>query len=61
MTQILFRLPADLLDRVDALVPRLRGNAELRAWGRVSRAAVLRLLILKGLEVLEAEYPEGGD
>ena len=58
MVQILFRLPQELLDRVDALMPVLSGNPELRAWGRTSRAAVLRLVILKGLEVIEAEHAD---
>ena len=56
MTQILFRLPEDMLERIiDALVPQLAWRSELRAWGRASRAAVMRLLLLKGLEVIEAE------
>ena len=55
MIQILFRLPEDMLQRIDALVPRLARRPELAAWGRTSRAAVLRLLLLKGLEQLEKE------
>ena len=55
MVQILFRLPEDMLERIDALVPQLARRSELRAWGRASRAAVMRLLLLKGLEVIEAE------
>jgi hypothetical protein len=55
MIQILFRLPEDMLERIDSLVPQLARRPELRAWGRASRAAVMRLLLLKGLEVIEAE------
>ncbi len=55
MIQILFRLPEDMLERIDLLVPQLAQQPELRAWGRASRAAVMRLLLLRGLEVIEAE------
>jgi hypothetical protein len=60
MVQILFRLPDDMLERIDALVPRLGRRPELRAWGRASRAAVLRLLLLKGLEIVEEELRQEG-
>ena len=50
------RLPLDLLKRADALVPALDAVPELRTWGRVSRAKVVRLALLRGLVMLEAEH-----
>ena len=47
------RLPRDFLDRADALVPRLDRVPEYAALGSMNRSRVLRLAILKGLEVLE--------
>ncbi len=47
------RVPGELLDRADKLVPILSTDPELRAWGRVSRASVIRLALLRELEVLE--------
>jgi hypothetical protein len=58
-TSITLRLPTDLLDRAEALVPRLEADPELATFGRVSRAAVLRLAFLRGLAILEEQYPEG--
>ena len=55
-TQVTMRLPTDLVKRADALIGKLRKVPELKTWGRVSRAAVLRLAILHGLEALEKEY-----
>ncbi|MCB9797280.1 MAG: hypothetical protein H6741_31715 [Alphaproteobacteria bacterium] len=55
-TQIAIRLPAELIERADALIPTLEGDRELRTWGRVSRAAVIRLAVLRGLEALEREH-----
>lgn len=54
--QITFRLPAELILRAEALVSAVRADPERGAFGRVSKAAVLRLAIVKGLAVLEAEY-----
>lgn len=50
-TQI--RLPRDVHERAAALVSRLAEDPELRALGRMSKTAVLRLAVLHGLEVLE--------
>jgi hypothetical protein len=47
------RLPRDVHARAEALVPQLAEDPELRALGRMSKAAVLRLAVLHGLEVLE--------
>lgn len=48
------RLPQDILDRADRLVPKLEHNPELRAGaGEVTRSVVLRLALLLGLDELE--------
>jgi hypothetical protein len=52
------RLPRDVLERAAAPVPHLAENPELRALGRLSKTAVLRLAVLHGLEVLEQCYRE---
>jgi hypothetical protein len=54
---VTLRLPKSLLVRSDALVPRLKENSEIFVVGRLSRSVVLRLAVLRGLEVLEAEQP----
>jgi len=55
-TIVTLRLPKNLLERADALVPVLRDSEELFALGRLSRSIVLRLAVLKGLEALEAQH-----
>jgi hypothetical protein len=51
------RVPPELLDRCAALVPALAEVPELRAAaGKMNRAAVLRLALLRGLDAMEAEY-----
>ena len=47
------RLPRDVHERAAALVSQLAEDPELRALGRMSKTAVLRLAVLHGLEVLE--------
>ena len=47
------RLPRDFLDRADALMTQLQRVPEYAALGSMNRSRVLRLAILKGLEVLE--------
>ncbi len=54
------RVPLESVGRADSLIPALQEVPELRAWGRVSRAAIIRLALVKGLNVLEAEYGPGG-
>ncbi|MBI2374746.1 MAG: hypothetical protein HYV07_12190 [Deltaproteobacteria bacterium] len=49
------RVPAEVLARSEALVPALEAVPEFRA-GRVSRAWVIRLAMLRGLDSLELEY-----
>ena len=56
---VTLRLPKTLVERADALIPRLREDNQMIVVGRVSRSIVLRLAVLKGLEALEQESPEG--
>lgn len=49
------RIDQTTIDRADALQSFVATKPELRAMGRVSRASILRLAMLRGLEVLEAD------
>lgn len=55
---IQIRIPEDLLGRADALQVAIAKDPALRAMGRITRTAVLRLAILHGLEVLEQQYSQ---
>ena len=48
------RLPAGTMDRAETLIAELKRHPALQA-ARVSRALVLRLALLRGLEELERE------
>ncbi len=50
------KLPKSLLARADALKAKVAGNPEFQAIGRITRNAILRLAMVRGLEVLEEEY-----
>lgn len=53
--QVAIRLPTDFLKRAGALVTAMRKNPAMQAWS-LTRSAVLRLAVQKGLDALEAEY-----
>ena len=53
------RLHADLLARLDALVPVFASDAALAPTGRADRSDVLRAALLAGLQVLEGKPPKG--
>lgn len=53
--QVALRLPADLVERADALVNRVADDPQLAGLGRVTRSSVLRLALAKGLDVLDQE------
>lgn len=53
---IAVKLPAELVERADSLVPVFKEVPEMRVWSRVTRTAVIRLALLRGLESLEAEF-----
>jgi hypothetical protein len=59
-TIVTLRLPKSLVERADELIPRLRDDDQMMVVGRVSRSIVLRLAVLRGLEVLEGRLPETG-
>ena len=50
------RLPADLMERAEALVPLMKKDGELAAFGRVSKSSVVRLALHRGLVSLEEQY-----
>jgi predicted DNA-binding protein len=52
--QLSIRLPPELLERFDKLTSRLAADALRGSFG-VTRAAVLRLALTRGIEALEAE------
>jgi hypothetical protein len=54
-SQFVLRLPADMIARVEALVPKLGAAPSLGAF-RVSRSAILRMALVRGLDELEREY-----
>jgi hypothetical protein len=58
LTMYQVRLPINVLDRARALVPRLRRSRELRDLGRLTLTTVVRMALVRGLEVLEQQYPE---
>ena len=53
---IAVKLPSELVERADQLVPVFKEVPEMRVWSRVTRTAVIRLALLRGLESLEAEF-----
>ena len=53
---IAVKLPMELVERADALVPVFEDVPEMRVWSRISRTAVIRLALLRGLESLEDEF-----
>lgn len=50
------RLPPDLVEWADRLVPLVAADPKMAAVGRVTRSSVLRLALVKGLESLEWQY-----
>ncbi len=57
-SSVMIRLPAALLERADALQPRIEASEYGAFMGSaVTRSAVLRLALVKGLAQLEQEHP----
>ena len=54
---VLLRLPLGTLERAEQLVGRI-GEDPNTQWGRITRAAVLRMAVLAGLGELERKYPK---
>lgn len=57
-TPISLRLTPDLVERAEALVTPMGNDTSLVTitGGRVKRSTVLRLAVLRGIEVLEQQY-----
>ena len=55
MENVNVRLPRAMVERADALVPLAGDAPELAMLPGVTRSDVLRLAVLRGLAVLEAE------
>jgi len=54
--QTALRIEMQMLKRAELLVPHLSRDPLMRAIGQVSRSAVLRVALAKGLEALESEH-----
>ena len=50
------RLPAELLDQADALLPRIAADPEVTAVGRITRSSVLRMAMAHGLKSMAWKY-----
>ena len=53
-----FRIQKSLLERADALIPRLKDDESIDFMDKdeISRSSVLRMAVNLGLDVLEARY-----
>lgn len=59
MATIPVRIPEDLLQQADDLIPAIQGDHHLHAVaGRISRSSVLRLAIVEGIGVLRKRYSD---
>lgn len=50
------RVPPDLAKRLDRLVPKLSKDRAFATLGIINKSAVVKLALLRGVEVLEQEY-----
>jgi len=55
-SQIVVRIPAELVARLDALVPALEADPAVHVFGKVTRSTVVRLAVAAGLGALEARH-----
>ena len=49
------KVPTALLGRAEALIDRLTAHPELMEWGRVTKTAVVRVALARGLRALEKD------
>lgn len=56
--QLVVRVSSELAEDIDALAARLEPRAAYAPTGRMSRSDCVRLLLLRGLEVVTAELEE---
>ena len=54
---ISLRLPEELLERAEALIPALDHLGAMSSTGAVTRSDVLRLALVRGLAELERAHP----
>lgn len=50
------RLPAELLDQADAILPRVAADPDVAAIGRITRSSVLRMAMAHGLKSMTWKY-----
>jgi hypothetical protein len=50
------RVPKELVDRLDRLVPKLAKDPAWHTLGIVSRTSAIKLALLRGVEALEKQY-----
>lgn len=50
------RLPPELLEAAEKILPLVAADPQVAAVGRVTRSSVLRLALAKGLESMEWKY-----
>jgi hypothetical protein len=50
------RVPPELARRMDRLIPKIAKDPAVATLGIVTRSTLVKLAILKGVEVLEQEY-----
>lgn len=55
-TPLSVRIPDELTRRLDRLIPRIAKDQNVSTMGRVSRSAVVKLALLRGVAALEQEY-----
>ena len=56
MKAVTIRMPESIADRVEALIPAVGRDPNIVALGGSSLATVLRLVVARGVEVLEGEF-----
>lgn len=50
------RLPTELIDKAEEMLPRVAPDPEVAAVGRVTRTSVLRMALANGLKTMEWKY-----
>lgn len=55
---ITMRLPKEILDRAENLIPLMQDESELGSAANIKRSMILRMALNKGLEALEQKYGE---
>lgn len=55
-TPLSVRIPDELTRRLDRLIPKIAKDQNVSTMGRVSRSAVVKLALLRGVAALEQEY-----